>query len=168
MTRLRLRSCSFWILALTLVAACGEVVSDGVGGDDDGVDQPPVDGLVACAAPGDCAGDQSCVENAQGDGVCMTTCRLYDDSSCDAGETCVLGRALTSADVMVTHCRTAGAAATWESCDEATPCAANHSCWSNTCVPHCDDEHPCADSGLTCMPPANYPYTNPTNAGVCL
>ena len=133
------------------------------GQDDDSVDP----GLVACNAPADCGGGETCVQNEQGDGLCMTACRLYDDSGCGAGETCVMGAAFAAADTMVTYCRTFGTAATWESCSDAAPCAPNNSCFSGTCVPHCDDAHACADSLMTCTPPTNYPLANPTNAGAC-
>lgn len=169
MTLLRLRfRFPFRILVLALVplvAACGQVVSDD-GGDDDGVDAP-IDELVACTGPGDCASDEACVQNEQGDGVCMTSCRLYDDSSCDVGETCVMGPAFAQADTLVTYCRTFGTATTWQSCSEAAPCVRDHSCFSGTCVPHCDDAHACTDSTMTCTPPPNYPFANPTNAGAC-
>jgi hypothetical protein len=153
----------FRILVLAAVAACGEVVDDG-GGDDDVVD-PPIDD--ACDDASECAGDEACVVNDQGNGECMTACRLYDDSTCDAGETCVIGAAFAQVDTMVTYCRTFGTAATWEACDEVTPCAPDHSCWTGTCVPHCDDGHACVDSLMTCVPPTNYPFTNPSNAGAC-
>lgn len=152
----------FRILVLAFVAACGEVVDDG-GGDD--VIDPPIED--ACEDDSECSGDEACVLNDQGNGECMTSCRLYDDSTCDVGETCVIGASFAQLDTMVTYCRTFGTKTTWQDCSEAEPCAPDNSCWTGTCVPHCDNEHACADSAMSCLPPTNYPLANPTNAGAC-
>jgi hypothetical protein len=161
MTSFRLRfRLPFRILCLALVAACGEVISDD-GGDDGG------DDVVACFDPSDCGSGEGCVQNENGDGVCLTSCTLFDDASCPSGQTCELARAFAPDDTMLTYCRPLGAGVTWENCSASDPCVVDHSCFSGTCVPHCDDAHACAESGMTCVQPSNYPFANPNNAGAC-
>jgi len=164
-TRFRL---PFRILVLAFVAlgaACGEIVSDD-GGDDDIID-PPGDDIVACDEASDCQSGEGCVQNANGDGECRASCTLFDAGSCPSGETCELVAAFDPADTMLTYCRTIGVVETWQSCGAGDPCVADHSCFGGTCVPHCDDEHLCDDTDLTCTPPPNYPFANPSNAGAC-
>ncbi len=158
MTSFRLRfRLPFRLLCLALVAACGEIVSDDDGDDGDG----------SCFDPSDCASGEGCVQNENGDGVCLASCTLFDDASCPSGQTCELARAFAPDDTMLTFCRPLGIGTTWENCSASEPCVADHSCFSGTCVPHCDDEHACVESGQSCVPPPNYPFANPTNAGAC-
>jgi hypothetical protein len=149
---------------LVLMTACGQVVSDDDGGDDDG------DGVIPsgdCNVDDDCAPGDGCVVGADGSGDCRFLCTPFEDGGCASGESCVIGAAYGVADTGVMYCLEIGTVQIWQACSTTDLCAAGLSCLDGTCVPNCDDSHPCEDSLQTCTPPPNYAQPNPSNAGAC-
>lgn len=120
-----------------------------------------------CNSQVDCGATQGCAFYRTGDGTCEDPCTPFDASTCPTGFSCDFLNARTPSEPAVRFCRLIGTVPPGGDCDlhfgAENECEANHTC-QQTCMPLCDDTHPC-QSG-TCRPPTNA-GPNPANAGVC-
>ena len=148
--------------AVTSSTACGEIISDDGGGDDDGTIVPG----GSCNDASECRSYEGCVVAADGSGECRTLCTVFENG-CSSGESCVIGATYGVADSGLMYCLEVGTVDLWQACGAADGCAAELSCINGTCVPNCDDEHPCESSLMTCTPPPNFAGANPSNGGAC-